>query len=420
MKFNREIITVPEALARIMPRVGPGTAEAVPLEEAFGRRLAEDLHADHPVPHFRRSGMDGFALRSAETRGASGESPVRLEVAGVIPCGCVFDRPLLPGQAARIMTGAAVPDEADAVVMFEQTETVEEDGRTYVAVRKEAKLGANISEVGLEMKAGELLLKAGCFIGAGESALLAMFGVPKVLVYRRPRVAVYATGSELLQVADKLVPGRIRNSNGYMLAALVREAGGVPVLMEAIPDDVALAREAILSAMEEYDAVITTGGVSVGDYDILYDLTHDWDGELLFNKVAMRPGSPTTAGVRGGKLLFALSGNPGACFVGFMLFACTALLAMQGVPDPYPPETKAVMLTDYAKADKFAKYLRGIRRTSENGVVCVEPVGIDASSITVSIRDSDCLIVIPPGDAPLEAGQVVTVIPLANRNGGGL
>jgi molybdopterin molybdotransferase len=418
MKFNREIAAVQDAMARVMARVRAGAAEAVPLEAAFGRHIAADLYADQPVPHFRRSGMDGYALRSAETAGATEAAPVRLEVAGTIPCGSVFEGRLLPGQAVRIMTGAAVPDEADAVVMFEQTEAVEADGRSYVAVQKEVTAGANISEVGLELKAGELLLEAGRLIGAGESALLAMFGLPVVTVYRRPRVAVFATGSELLRVQDPLVPGRIRNSNGYMLAAQVREAGAVPDLMESIPDDVALAKKRILSALEQYDAVITTGGVSVGDFDILYDLTNEWDGELLFNKVAMRPGSPTTVGVREDKLLFALSGNPGACFVGFELFVRPALRAMQGAQSPLPVEYKARLLTDYLKTDKFTKFLRGVHRVAADGTLSVEPVGIDASSITVSVRDSDCLIVVPPALEPLRAGQIVAVIPLSGWNGG--
>lgn len=411
MKFNREVIPAGIAQSRVMAHVKLLAAEKVPLEEAWGRRLAEDLYASHPVPHFRRSGMDGFALRAAETAGAGPDTPVKLTVAATIPCGEVMKEPLLPGQAARIMTGAAVPDEADAVVMFEQTETMEENGVTAVFVHKELRPGANVSEIGLEMKQGELLLEAGRVIGPGESALLAMFGHSEVAVARRPRVAVFATGTELLRVDEPLEPGRIRNSNGYMMAAQVREAGAMPTVMEAIPDDVELAKQVILRAMDEYDAVITTGGVSVGDYDILYDLTNQWDGELLFNKVAMRPGSPTTAGVRNGKLLFALSGNPGACFVGFELFARPALLGMQGVKRPLPPEHTAVLAVDYTKGDKFTKYLRGIR-TVEDGTVYVRPVGIDASSITVSIRDSDCLIVIPFGEKGVQAGEKVTVLPL--------
>lgn len=416
-KFNRDIVPVPEAVERVLKHAAPCAVEHVALEQAMGRRLAEPLVADAPVPHFRRSGMDGYAVRAEETKGATAESPARLKVVAHIPCGAVMDGELQPGQAARIMTGSAVPEGADAVIMLEQTDSVEQDGKTWVQVKRGMAAGANISEIGLEVRQGERLLEPGRLLGAGEIALLAMFGVPNVPVYRAPRVAVFATGTELLRVEDKLAPGKIRNSNGYMLAAQVREAGGIPVLLGAIPDEMELARTAILSAMEEYDAVITTGGVSVGDYDILYDLTSRWDGELLFNKVAMRPGSPTTVSIRQGKLLFALSGNPGACFVGCELFVRPALLAMQGASQPGTVEFTAVLAADYMKLDKFTKYLRGVRRVSDQGMLLVEPVGLDASSITVSIRDADCLIVIPPADKPLLRGTLVRAIPLGGWGG---
>jgi len=399
------------AQMRIRERLKPGAVEAVTLADAVGRRLAHSVKASHSVPHFRRSGLDGFALRAGETAGASQEQPVVFEVVETIPCGSVPQRRLEPGQAARIMTGAQVPDEADAVIMFELTDSFERGGMTYVSVKKEMKPGANISPIALEMQEGELLLEEGRLIGAGESALLAMFGHPTVEVYKRPRVAIFATGSELLRVEEELQPGRIRNSNGYMLAAQVAEAGGLPVIMETVPDEVEAARKVILAAFDEYDAVITTGGVSVGDYDILYDLTQDWDGELLFNKLAMRPGSPTTVGVWKEKFLFALSGNPGACFVGFELFTRPVLLGLQGVQNPLPPEHSAIMAVDYAKGDKYQRFLRGVRYVEE-GRILAKPVGIDASSVTVSIRDSDCLIIVPLGEGGLRAGETVRVIPL--------
>lgn len=417
MKFNREIVSIQEAVERVLKCVTPSALEQVPLDSVMGRRLGEPLVADHPVPHFRRSGMDGYAVRAAETRGASMDMPIRLEVVGSIPCGAVMEAELQPGQAARIMTGAAVPEGADAVIMLEQTDSLDQEGKQWVMVKREMTCGSNISEVGIEVQKGELLLEAGRLLGPGEIALLAMFGVPLVTVYRVPQVAIFATGTELLRVEESLAPGKIRNSNGYMLASQVRETGAVPHLMEAIPDEVELARAEILSAMSEYDAVITTGGVSVGDYDILYELTNQWDGELLFNKVAMRPGSPTTVSFRQGKFLFALSGNPGACFVGFELFARPAMLAMQGVPEPKPVEHAAVMAVDYRKTDKFTKLLRGVRKVSGQGVMLVEPVGLDASSVTVSIRDADCLIIVPPAEEPLLSGDLVRIIPLRGWGG---
>lgn len=414
MKFQRTALQVEEAAARILERVQAGRTETVPLAEAWDRCLAEPLTADQPVPHFRRSGMDGYALRAEETAGASEESPVRLAVTGVIPCGSVYGRRLEPGQAVRIMTGAAVPDGADAVVRLEDTLAGAEGTDGMVSILRSARPGANISEVGLEIATGEKLLEPGRRIGPGESALLAMFGAARVKVYARPRVAVFATGSELLAVEEPLAPGKIRNSNSYMLLAQLRESGCEPVLAGAIPDELELARQAVTAAMDEYDMVITTGGVSVGDYDILYDLTSGWDGELLFNKLAMRPGSPTTASIRRGKLLFALSGNPAACFVGFELLVRPAVRKLMGGEGDEGLRTFPALLgAESLKTDaKFTRFVRGVRTVGPEGQLWAAPVGVDASSITVSLRDADCLIVVPPGDGPLVQGALVRVLPL--------
>lgn len=413
-RFKREAITVQEALERVMAYIPAGSLEQVKLEDSIGRRLASDVHASHPVPHFRRSGMDGYAIRASDTIGASPEQPILLEVVETIPCGATAQLPLQPGQAARIMTGAAVPDEADAVIMFEKTASVKRNGQTYAAVCEEVRRGANVTPIAQETAQGELILEAGRLIGAGEAALLAMFGYGQVPVYKRPRAAIFATGTELLRVEEPLQTGKIRNSNMYMLAALVQEAGAVPDIQVTIPDDVETARSAILAAMEEYDLVLTIGGVSVGDYDILYDLVTSWDGKVLFNKLKMRPGSPTTAGVYKGKLLLALSGNPGACFVGFTLFAEPALLGMQGVKQPIRQEQKAYLAVDYGKDDKFARYVRAKLEFRE-GQIWVWPACKDASSMTASIKEADSLMVIPPHSGRLAAGELVSFIRIKHR-----
>lgn len=413
MKFHRTAIQVEEAAARILDRVQPGRTETVPLADAWDRYLAEPLAADQPVPHFRRSGMDGYALLAEETAGATEESPATLAVTGIIPCGSIYGKPLERGQAVRIMTGAAVPDGADAVVRLEDTVPVEDGTGGMVSILRGVKAGANISEIGLEIVQGEKLLEQGSRIGPGEAALLAMFGAARVNVYAPPRVAVFATGSELLAVEEPLAPGKIRNSNSYMLLAQLREAGCDPVLAGAIPDELELARQAVTAAMDEYDMVITTGGVSVGDYDILYDLTSGWDGELLFNKLAMRPGSPTTASFRRGKLLFALSGNPAACFVGFELLVRPAVRKLLGGRDASLCYIPARLKAENLKTDvKFTRFVRGVRTVGPEGQLWAEPVGVDASSITVSLRDADCLIVVPPGNGPLTEGVLVRVMPL--------
>lgn len=413
-RFRREAVPVAEAQLRIARCIESSGVQRqrVALTEAFGRRLAEPLYADTPLPHFRRSGLDGYAVQAADTAGASPEAPVKLEVVEAVPCGAVPKRTIGPGTAARIMTGAAVPDGADAVIMLEMTGMTVEGERTFALLKKPVAPGANVTQVGGEAQVGERLLHAGCLIRAGETAVLAAYGRTAVQVARSPVVAIIATGAELLppDAPSPIAPGRIRDSNSAMVAALVREAGGTPVLFGAVADDRAEAALAVRRAMNEADVVVTTGGVSVGDYDVMTAFCRQWDGELLFQKVSMRPGSPTSAGVLGDRLLFMLSGNPGACYVGFELFVRPALLRMQGALEPANIEIKAVLADGEYAGIALQRYVRGICRVDDGGAVYVKPSGADKSSHLVSIAGSDCLIVIPPGGRGVRKGERVTAL----------
>lgn len=411
MSFQREIIKVAEARKRIMPHIRVKNTERVPLFKSHGRHLAEEIRANTHLPPFRRSGMDGYAVQTSSTKGASKEKPVWLEVLESIPCGHVPKHETRPGTASRIMTGAAVPDGADAVVMLEMTQTIDKEGKTYVGVQREVSPGSNIASIGEEVTQGTLLLEKGRKIGAGEMALLATFGHAEVEVFKQPTVAIFATGSELLDVSAPLEPGKIRNSNGFMLYSQVMVAGALPHLKGILPDDAEKARTAILQAMEVYDLVITTGGVSVGDYDILVDFFSRWDGQMLFNKLAMRPGSPTTVGVFKNKFLFALSGNPGACFVGFELFVRPVLLGMMGKTPPDLSVFTAIMAENFHKPSPFERFVRGIYSIKE-GKVFVRPAGMEKSSITLTIRDANCLIIVPSGGRGVQKGDLVRAIML--------
>ncbi|CAM2779562.1 gephyrin-like molybdotransferase Glp [Paenibacillus sediminis] len=410
-KFNRTAVSVSEAQALIVPYINKSLIETIPLIEAHGRTLAEDVTSPHPYPFFRRSVMDGFAIHSDDTLSCSKDESVWLEVVDEIPCGFTSSVPVGRGQAARIMTGAHVPDETDAVVMLEMTENKIEDGRTYIRLQQVVTSGTNVTPIGFELDEGELILQGGRQILAGEMSVLATFGIHHVNVYRRPTVAIFATGTELLELEDPLQPGKIRNSNSYMLASQVREAGGEPIMLGSIMDDLALARLKVEEALEKYDLVVTSGGVSVGDYDIMGDLVRQDDVTMLFNKVSMRPGSVTTAAVKGGKLLFALSGNPGACFVGFELFVGPAIRKMMGVNNPYLPEWTAVLGTDYNRRNSFTRFVRA-RLDIREGMLYALPANIDESGVMVTIKDSDCLIVIPPETEGIKAGEQVKIIKL--------
>ncbi|UQZ37110.1 molybdopterin molybdenumtransferase MoeA [Paenibacillus sp. PK3_47] len=411
LKFHRKALQVGEAQSRVMEYAQLLAAEEVPLNQSCGRYLADELITPHPFPAFNRSGMDGYALIAEDTKDCGSDNIVWLKVVDEIPCGAVPSVDITPGTAARIMTGAQVPEGADTVVMFEVTESLEKDGVTYVGIRKPQAAGRNVTPIGQELRTGDLVLPAGKLIGAGDIAALAAMGVHTVKVHRRPKIGIFATGSELLEVDEPLQPGKIRNSNSPMLEALVREAGGDPVMLGAIADDLELARSRVHMALDSCDMVITTGGVSVGDYDIMGDLVREKSGDMLFNKVTMRPGSVTTAAVRGGKLLLALSGNPGACFVGFQLFARPVIARMQGAAHPFLPEWTAVLGTDYSKVNNYTRYVRA-RLEIRDGVVHAYPAAIDESSVMVTIKDSDCLIIVPPEERGMSAGAKVTVLKL--------
>ncbi|UKS27261.1 molybdopterin molybdotransferase MoeA [Paenibacillus sp. HWE-109] len=413
LKFGRKVISVDEARSLLYEHVILTNPESVPLSSSFGRRLALDIYADHAVPHFRRSGVDGYAVCSADIQQASPENPISLRVIERIPSGTIPKLTIHSGLASRIMTGAPVPGGADAVVMLEMTDSSQEEGghHTSVCIKKNVPAGSNITPIAGEIGFGDLLLAQGTRIGPGEAAILATFGYSDVAVYQRPRVGIFSTGSELLNVGDQLQPGRIRNSNSYMLAAQVEAAGGSPVIMQALSDDAGEVEAALRDALADMDLVLTSGGVSVGDYDVLVDVFGRFDGKLLFNKVAMRPGTPTSAAVWNNRLLLALSGNPGASFVGFELFAKPLIKAMAGSREPYPEAISAFLDVDYDKGSAFPRYVRGITHVV-NGCLRVKPSGIDKSSIMVSIKDADCLIYLPAGGKGFHREEPVIVYPI--------
>lgn len=410
-RFRRQAVSPEEALRRILAYVKPVDAEVVNLSEAWRRRLTETMTAPHPYPPFRRSGMDGYAVRGADLPVDANSAPVMLRVLESIPAGTVPQCAVGPGEASRIMTGGMMPEGADTVVMLEMTSAYEREGVSFVKIGKPVPKGRNVSEIGSELREGEVLFHAGRTINAGETALLAAFGCAQVSVARRPRVGVLSTGSELLDVGAPESPGQIRNSNTPMLAALLREAGAEPVLFGCVPDQLDELEARVRLSLSACDLLLTTGGVSVGDYDRMADLLACWEGQMLFNKVTMRPGSPTTAAVLDGKLLLALSGNPGACFVGFQLFAMPAIRKLLRDETAAFRRLTARLATPYLKTDAYTRYVRS-RIELIDGTVWVRPVGEDKSSYMKTIPDAVCLMEIPPRKETLAVGEIVTVIPI--------
>lgn len=412
----RKPIKVEEAIQKIMEWTRRGRKEWVNIEECYHRTLAEDLVATTDVPWFKRSPYDGYALVAESTEKASSNHPVYLEVLGTIGAGDNPDLEIKPGQAVKIMTGAPVPDGATAVIMVELTKEVEKNGKTYVEIKRKINDGENIVQVGEDMKKGEVLVEKGTVINPGVMAALATFGYQQVPVMAKPKVAIIATGTELLEVGEPLKKGKIRNSNSHMLRGQVIRAGGEVVFCRLVKDDLAETVQAVKEALEKSDLIITTGGVSVGDFDYIPQVYQQLGAKLLFNKVAMRPGSVTSSAVTEGKVLFGLSGNPSACYVGFELFVRPYIKALLGQKNVFAKKVRAVLGKDFAKPNPFTRFVRA-RVRDTGGVREVYPVRKDKSNIVSSLIDANSFIVLPGGSRGFRKGCQVDVLLLGDEEG---
>ncbi|MGG3674056.1 molybdopterin molybdenumtransferase [Bacillus cereus] len=416
MLEKRKPIPVAEAVARVMEYAHQGEIEKVSLIDSYGRTLGEDVIADHDVPHFDRSPYDGFAIRAEDTKEASSNNPIQFEVIGEIGAGSVFREEVKAFQAVRIMTGAAIPAGCNAVVMLELTEGFEENEKTYMTLKRSFAAGDNISFQGEDVKQNAILVKKGTSINPGVAALLATFGYSSVHVVRQPVIGIITTGSELLEVHEQLKEGKIRNSNSYMIAAQVERAGGIVRYYGQFVDELETCYNTVKKAMKEVDILITTGGVSVGDYDYLPAIYERLRANVLFNKIAMRPGSVTTVAELEGKLLFGLSGNPSACYVGYELYVRPVIRTYLHRKDPHVYRAEAILQKDFPKANPFTRFVRG-RVEIVDGQLQVTPVGLDKSSAISSLAEANACIVLPGGTRGFEAGIIVSVLLLESNIG---
>ena len=312
----KKLIEVSKARRLVLERVGPPTAEPVPLRPALGRVLAADIASSDAVPGFNNSSMDGFAVRAADTKGAAAGAPVALRVAGESRAGRPARSALDEGQAIAISTGAVVPAGADAVVRVEDTST--RDGRVEVSASVEP--GNNVRCAGDDIQPGETVLRRGTTIGAAELGVLASVGVGEVSCARRPRIWVLTTGDELLEPDDAMRPGGVRNSNAYTVPSVALGAGAEVVAVETVRDDPAATRPAIGRALDA-DIAVISGGVSVGEHDHVKPALEALGVERVFWRVALKPGKPTWFGIGpAGQLVFGLPGNPVSTMVTFLLF----------------------------------------------------------------------------------------------------
>ncbi|WP_339209401.1 gephyrin-like molybdotransferase Glp [Bacillus sp. FSL R5-0432] len=418
MMERRQPIPVEEAIKKVHQYEKHGEIEWVPLKDSLGRFIAEDILADHDVPAFDRSPYDGFALRAEDTKEASSAHPVEFEVIDHIGAGMISAKTIGPFQAIRIMTGAKIPNGANVVIMIELTKTFEKDGKSFMSLKRPLKKGDNISRQGEEVLKGNVMVKKGTAVTSGVTALLATFGYAVVPVVKKPVIGIISTGTELLQVSDAMVDGKIRNSNLSMVYAQVLEAGADPLDLGGVSDDFDKSYHAVKEAMSKVDILITTGGVSVGDFDFLPAIYEKLGAKVLFNKVAMRPGSVTTvAAMPNGQLLFGLSGNPAACFVGFELFVKPIIYKWYMKENPFPAFAEAKLTHDFPKANPFTRFVRAALQFT-GSQISVTPTGLDKSSAVTSIAEADCFIMLPGGTRGFQAGDQVDVLLFQHKGGG--
>jgi molybdopterin molybdotransferase len=387
----------------VLERATPLAAERVPLREALGRRLAEDVVAAEPVPGFDGSAMDGFALRAADTRGARPAAPAALRLAGESRAGHPAARELGAGEAIAISTGAVLPAGADAVVRVEETRR--EEGR--VLVEAELEPGSDVRRAGEDIAAGARALAAGETIGPAQLGVLASLGAVEVACGRRPRVAVLTSGDELLELGEAMRPGGVRNSNAYTIAALAERAGAEASFAGSPPDDLEATRAAIAPALKRSDAVLLCGGVSVGEHDHVKRALAELGVEQAFWRVALKPGKPTWFGTRGETLVFGLPGNPVSALVAFVLLARPALIALAG-GRPERRRTVARLAGACEKRPGRTHALRCRLELREDGWLA-HPAPRQGSHVLSSMLGADCLALLPAASGPLPAGARVEV-----------
>ncbi len=398
------MIDYADALRRVVARAKPLPVESVPLTGSLGRTLAQNVRARSPIPPFAKATMDGYAVKAEDTHPAAARRPVELEVVEDLPAGRVSRKTLVPGRAVRIMTGAPLPKGADAVVMVEDTEKADTRVRIFRAVSP----GDNIGRAGEDLEKGDIILEKGELIGPAEVGMLAALGLSSVQVVRRPKLAVIATGDEIIEPGEKAGPGCIWNSNGYSLLSLALEAGAEARYL-GIARDRASALKLKIQKAKDADILAVSGGVSVGDYDLVKEELRRLGVRPVFWQLRIKPGKPTFFGVRGRQLVFGLPGNPTSAMVMFHLFVRPAIDLMLGRKRTGLRSAKAVLEQEITVRPGRTQFLRG-RLLGEGPVLRVEPFPDQRSGVLRSMVKSRVLIVMPADLSRLEKGREVEIL----------
>jgi molybdopterin molybdotransferase len=397
------MISVDEALKRILEAIPPLGLEKVNLLDALGRVIGEDIYARRAIPPKDNSAMDGYALRSADSRGTSQEKPIILDVVEDIPAGSIPVKQIEPGQAARIMTGAPLPEGADSVIRMEDTR--KEENR--IALLVEIEKGRYVRHEGEDMRQGEKVISRGDTTRPVEVGMLATIGRSFILVHQRPLVAIVATGNELVDIDETPSPWKIVGSNSYSLAAQVRECGGIPLQIGIAMDR----REDLLAkfrAAMRADLILSSGGVSVGDYDLVKEIMKEAGNHMQFWQVAMKPGRPLAFGSLGDVPIVGLPGNPVSAMVSFEQFIRPAILKMLGHKNLFRRIIQSSLAEDIEKKKGFRHFIQArIKRDGEGYTVVT--TGKQGSGILKSMVKANSLIILPEEVTEVRKGAMVKV-----------
>jgi molybdopterin molybdotransferase len=401
-RVTTTLISIARARELVLQHTTPLGHELVDIQAALDRVLADEVRAAGDVPPFPCSAMDGFAIKA----GPAGRT---LQLVGESRAGTPSDRELQDGEAIRISTGAAVPPGATAVIRQEDTES---DDDTVTAT-EDVPPGDNVREAGEDMREGASVLTAGTTLRAAELGAAVAAGVGEVLVSRKPRLQVLSTGDELRAPGEPLRPGEIHNSNSPMLVALATRCGAAPAPAQRLRDDRDATEQALAAALEQFDVIVVSGGVSVGPHDHVKPALAALGVSEVFWGVSLQPGKPTWFGTAGDKLVFGLPGNPVSAFVTFSLFVRPALIALQNATEPPQLDTEAVLATAIRRNRSREQAVR-VRLERLDGTTVALPTGPQASHIVSSLLGADALALIPPGEGEAPAGTRVQLQPLVN------
>lgn len=399
----RENISLEEAEALMLEHCKVCDTEVVLLSDALGRVLAEDVISSENIPPFNRTPLDGYAMAAKDTEEASTQYPVILKVIEEVPAGYIATEEITPGTTIKVMTGAPIPKGADAIIKFEAVERRDDE----IFVKRMLRSNENIIKAGEDVRIGQVIADRGTMITPPIMGLCAAIGVSKLTVYQQPKIALVSTGDELVDVTEPLQPGEIRNSNAYSLQGYCKAEGAIPLMIGTAKDRVEEIAMMIEQGLEQADLVITTGGASVGDYDVIGDALEAINAEIIFWGIHIKPGMPTLAAVKDGKVILGLSGNPASSLIVYQLLGIPFIRNMAGRKDYQLPKLEVSLNDGFRKASPERRFLRA-RLQLKEGRMIVNLTGSQGNAILTSMVGCNVLVEVPAGSPALQGGEKLT------------